>query len=141
MKKTIGLLMLAITLALGPAAAVQAADAPQRHDSKVANARFGTGYFTVSNVTLPATGGCFDHPHRLDVNIGFETDGWFVAVDINGPKGPVDSWVSQTYFADWGASYFEESAFICSSLDGPGTYTITGTLYTCLLYTSPSPRD
>lgn len=131
MNRIIGWLALAITLALAPVTAVQAADAtPERYDAKVSNARYGTGYFTVGNVTLPATGGCFNHPHRLDVNIGYETDGWFVAVNINGPNGYVDGWISETYFDDWGASYFEENAFICSTLDGPGTYTISGTLYT-----------
>nr|WP_300048118.1 hypothetical protein [uncultured Nocardioides sp.] len=131
MKRMIGLLTLALSLALGPATVAQAADhEPQQQPRTAVAAKYGTGYFTVGAANIPATGGCFYHPYRVDVNLGYETDGWFLSVNINGPKGYVDSWVSDVYWDDWGASYWEEDVFICSTLHGPGTYTMTGTLHT-----------
>lgn len=123
MKRVI-LLLAAFMVALVPAGTASAA--PDVNAKKL-----GTGYFTVANATIPAAGGCFYHPMRADVNIGYETDGWFMAVNVTGPNGAyVDSWISELYWDDWGASYFEETIFICSTIDGPGTYTITGEIST-----------
>ena len=116
MKKTLSALILALLVALAPTAAFAKQGG--------ADPRYGTGNFTVGPATMPASG-CINHPYRVDVNIGYETDGWFIDVTIAGPNGVADSWVSDVYWDDWGPSYWQESVLICA----PGTYTISGNLH------------
>lgn len=122
MKKFLSAIILALLVALVPAGAFA-----QPGDTSAA--RYGTGTFTVGPATVPAAG-CISHPLRVDLNVGYETDGWFISVNVNRADGSVaDSWVSEVYFDDWGASYFEEPFQLCAGAV-TGNYTASGTLHT-----------
>lgn len=121
MKRIIAAAVAAIMLALAPGAATAATP-----DAR----KLGTGYFTVGAANLPASG-CISHPMRADVNIGYETDGWFLSVTANRPDGSIaDGWVSEVYWDDWGQSYFEETILLCTGIDTPGSYTLNGVINT-----------
>ena len=122
MRKIITALVAGLLLALVPATSFAQTDVNAR--------RLGTGYFTVGAANLPASG-CIQHPMRADVNIGYETDGWFISVTANRPDGSIaDGWVSEIYWYDWGPSYFEETVMLCTGIDVPGNYTLNGTINT-----------
>lgn len=122
MKKILSAVILALVVALVPAGAFAKPGGTE--------GRYGTGYFTVGPATLPASG-CINHPMRADVNLDYATDGWFISVNALRPDGSLaDGWVSEVYWYDYGASYFEETIMLCTGLDMPGTYTMTGTIHT-----------
>lgn len=139
MKRLIGPLALAVSLALAPATVAQADSTTtpkarttgvEAHKSKTTNARYGSGYFTVGTATLPASG-CIEHPYRGDVSIGYETDGWYVETTVYDAAGAwAGGFVSEVYFDEWGTYYLEDTVTLCTGIDAPGTYRIVGTIHT-----------
>lgn len=114
-------LALAIVLALVPSTAAFAGP------STVA-ARYGTGTFTVGNVQLLEYG-CFYHPYSANLNLGYETTEWDVDIRITAPNGSIFEF-DYGYGYGGGVRTLTGEMFFCSSLDTPGTYTVTGVLET-----------
>lgn len=115
--KFIGLLVVALALALAPTVAV----APSAH------ARYGSGSFTVKNAQHLSSG-CYYHPYAVNLNITGASY-WDVDIRILAPNGSIAdlNYISGT---GSGAASFPEETFLCSSLDAPGTYKITGKVTT-----------
>lgn len=130
MKKIIQMLAVVLALVLAPSAAFAGPSA---------EARYGSGTFTVANTSLKEYG-CFYHPYTVNLNIGTETYDWDAEIRVLAPNGTV----AEFDFIDGvgvGAGSLPEEIFFCSSLDPAGTYTITGTLSTYESYYDYTPTD
>lgn len=100
----------------------------------VASAATTSGTFTTpggSFATQPAQlrdYGCFYHPYTVTFETDPMGDGWSLEVRVLAPNGTIFD--SASKIGTLGAAYgsFKEEMFFCSSLDVPGTYTITGTV-------------
>lgn len=123
MKKILSALVLALLVALVPTGAFA--------NPSGANARYGTGSFTVSSLTLPAQYGCFYHPYTANLSLGYETTDWYLDVRITAPNGTIhDTGYASEYDTVGGTRSLAGEIFFCSSQTTPGTYTITGVLNT-----------
>ncbi|WP_457207569.1 hypothetical protein [Nocardioides sp. P5_C9_2] len=122
MKKIIQMLAVVLALVLAPSAAFA---------DQGAEAKYGTGSFTVKSLTLPAQYGCFYHPYTVNLTLGWETTDWSLDVRITAPNGTIFDEASASEFGTVGGTRsLSGEIFFCSSQTAPGTYTMTGVLDT-----------
>lgn len=123
MKTLTGLLALAVTFALAPGAAYGSSTA-------LTESRYGTGSFAVSNAVLPATG-CITHWYVTTVNVGDETDSWYVDVTVYDPDGGIAGGYDREVSDDEpGTTSIDDDVSLCAGVDDPGTYRVVGSLFT-----------
>lgn len=87
-----------------------------------------TGTFATANAQL-LDSGCFYHPYSLAYDSGPMTEEWALSIRVIAPNGSVADMASK-FGSNWTRGTLTEEVLLCSSLDAPGTYTLTGTITT-----------
>lgn len=87
-----------------------------------------SGTFATTNAQLRESG-CFYHRYTLTFDSGPMTEEWGISIRVLAPDGTLAD-ISSRLGSNWSRGTLAEDILLCSSLDQPGTYTLTGTITT-----------
>lgn len=87
-----------------------------------------SGTFATTNAQLKESG-CFYHRYTLAFDSGPMTEEWGISIRVLGPDGTLAD-IASRFGSNWSRGTLAEDILLCSSLDQPGTYTLTGFITT-----------